>query len=256
MPPIRLRDQFGFRPHLDLHHGSLLHLHRISELPTSDWSLSDNPAGLAPKSVGASMLFKFGPWIGMACRKSHCFNIAWSWGRKRICLDARFAFQAPFVSGDDFLTKFFKCQPVQITRWNKSLKNQDCSVLPLNSVAPVKTDVQMMLFEVQLATDVRYERDAARNCFGNQLPNSSPFYLEWPTLRNVKLTYAGWHANWHTDKHVSWHAPWRTVLVGRPFKTCAHVLTYWRMPHGLTSASTRESYVAWHMNRHMHWHRY
>lgn len=43
MPPIRLRDQFGFRPHLDLHHGSLLHLHRISELPTSDWSLSDNP---------------------------------------------------------------------------------------------------------------------------------------------------------------------------------------------------------------------
>ena len=47
MPPIRLRDQFGFRPHLDLHHDSLL-LHRISELPTSNWSLSDNPAGLAP----------------------------------------------------------------------------------------------------------------------------------------------------------------------------------------------------------------
>ena len=83
MPPIRLRDQFGFRPHLDLHHDSLL-LHRISELPTSNWSLSDNPAGLAPKSVGASMLFKFGPWIGMACRKSHCFNIAWSWGKKNM----------------------------------------------------------------------------------------------------------------------------------------------------------------------------
>ena len=36
--------------------------------------------------------------------------------KKGICLDDRLAFRAPFVSGDHFLTKFFKCQPVHIAR--------------------------------------------------------------------------------------------------------------------------------------------
>lgn len=108
--------------------------------------------------------------------------------KKGICLDDRLAFRAPFVSGDHFLTKFFKCQPVHIARWNKSLKNQDCSVLPLNSVAQVKIDVQMMLFGVQLAPYVRSVLGMQLGTLLGSFQIPAPFFgLEWPT-RNVKLS--------------------------------------------------------------------